>query len=184
MAKPGRKARKAKKQTIVDRFVRPTEAREAHNDFRSAGPAVRVIPPIETLYEDGKLTTAQFNALARYTDVANAAERSLIKSNIDFSVYGSGEGLPHYGVRKNIELGTLNLALERQDFRETAHAICVRQISISRWAMERSGSVMRERVKAGGKIVRWYEPKRIAAMIVLTELQEGANKLARALGYA
>lgn len=184
MAKARKRKASKKTESVVDRFVRPTEAREAHNDFRSAGPAVRVIPPIETLYEDGKLTTAQFNALARYTDVANAAERSEVKSNIDFSVYGSGEGLPHYGVRKNIELGTLLKALEREDYRQTAHAICVRQISISRWAMERSGSVMREREKAGGKIVRWYEPKRIAAMIALEELRNGANNLARALGYA
>ena len=86
MAKRKRKPNK-RGSSPIERFLRPTEAREAQNDFRSAGPAVRVIPPIETLYEAGKLTAAQFNGLARFADVAHAAERSEVKSNIDFSVY-------------------------------------------------------------------------------------------------
>ena len=181
MAKRKRKPNK-RATSPIERFLRPTEAREAQNDFRSAGPAVRVVPPIETLYEAGKLTAAQFNGLARFADVAHAAERSEVKSNIDFSVYGSGEGLPHFGVRKNIELGELNLAMKQPDIRATAYAICVREISISRWAMERSGSVMREREKSGGKIVRWYEPRKIAARIALLELQTAGDRLAKAIG--
>ena len=180
MGKPRRKQQKRK--SITERFLRPTEAREAHNDFRSAGAAVRVIPPIETLYDQGKLTAAQFNALARYADVAHAAERSEVKSNIDFSVYGSGEGLPHYGVRKNIELGVMDRCLG--PFRDTVRAVCVREISLSRLAMERNGSVMRERQARGDKIVRWYEPKRIALRIAQYELEAGADKLVKELALA
>lgn len=185
MAKASRKRKQAKRtESVVDRFVRPTEAREAHNDFRSMGPAVRAIPPIETLYEDGKLSAKQFEALGRYSDIAHAAERSEVKSNIDFTIYGSGEGMPHFGVRKNLELAALNKALEHDNLRQTVKAICVREISLSRWAMERSGSVMRERLSKGEKIVRWYEPKRIALMIARAELQAGADKLVRALALA
>lgn len=186
MSKAGRKrkAGQRKAPSMVDRFVRPTEAREAHNDFRSAGPAVRAIPPIETLYEAGKLSAKQFEALARYSDIAHAANRSEVKSNIDFSIYGSGEGLPHFGVRMNLELATLDKALEHDNLRQTARAICVREISLSRWAMERSGSVMRERRAKGQKIIRWYEPKRIALMIAKVELEAAADKLAKAMRLA
>lgn len=184
MARGKNKRRQKAKETLVDRFLRPTEARKAHNDFRSVGPAVRSIPPIETLYEDGKLTAKQFEALARYADVAHAANRSEVKSNIDFTIYGSGEGLPHFGVRVNLELSQLDQALQHDNLRQTVKAICLREISLSRWAMERSGSVMRERQAKNEKIIRWYEPKRIALMIARAELEAGADKLAKAMRLA
>jgi hypothetical protein len=166
----------------VEGKLKATIERETFNDFRSAGPAVKVIPPIETLYSTGKINERQFQGLARYADIANAAERSEIKSNIDFSVYGTGEGLPHFGVRMRIELGLLMKALEHQNLKDIAHAICVREISVSQWAMERSGSVMRERLAQGGKIVRWYEPRKMAHRIALYELQEAADRLAKEIG--
>lgn len=172
---------------VVAKFVRPTEQREAHNDFRSAGVAVKVIPPIETLYTTGKLNARQFNALARYADVANAAERSEIKSNIDFSIYGSGEGMPHFGVRMNLELGRYDRELGKYRLQPIVHAVCVREISVSQWAMELEGSVMRERkgreVKPGiWQMIRWFEPKRKAHEIAMLELVYAANVLAGEMG--
>ena len=184
MAKASKRRRsngKAKKAgSPVERFIRPTEAREAHNDFHSAGVAVKVIPPIKTMLQRGNLSQRQFDGLSRYADVANAAERSPIKDSCDFSVTGSGEGLPHFGVRKNIELGELERALGA--LRDIAHAICVREISVSQWAMERHGSVMRERQASGRKVVRWYEPKRMMAMCAMMEIQEAGDRLARQIG--
>jgi hypothetical protein len=174
------KKRRGKKQSdVIARFVRPTERREAANDFRSAGVAVKVIPPIETLHTSGKLSDRQFKGLARYADVANAAERSLIKSNIDFSVYATGEGLPHFGVRMNIELGYLNRALGSLE--NIAHAICVQEMSVSQWAMVTGGSVMRERPGVGREVVRWFEPRRKAHDIAMLEIRIAGERLAAAI---
>lgn len=179
-SKKKRKSGQSKANAVVERFVRPTPQREAHNDFRSEFGAVRAVPTIDTLYGAKKLTERQFNGLARYADVANAAERSEIKSNIDFTIYGSGEGLPHFGVRINLERDRLNKALGA--LADIAYAVCVRNLSISQWAMDRSGSVMRERLAEGGKVIRWYEPPRMAHRIAMIEIAEAGDRLAKAIG--
>lgn len=165
----------------VSNFMRPTEYREAQNDFQSALAAVKVIPPIDTLYRAKKLTERQYKGLARYADVANASERSEIRSNIDFSVRGDGEGLPHFGVRMTLELDRMDRALKH--LREIAHAVCVKEQSVSQYAMDKGGSVMRERQTTGRKFVRWYEPKRMQLMIAMIEIQSAGDVLAKELGY-
>lgn len=168
----------------VEGKLKATLERETFNDFRSAGPAVKVIPPIETLYSTGKINERQFQGLARYADIAHAAERSEIKSNIDFSVYGTGEGLPHFGVRMNIELGRLERDLAGHNLLHITRAICVREISASQWAMEQNGPVMRERKAKGDdlKMIRWYEPRRKDLDIALLEIRYAGNLLAAAIG--
>lgn len=91
----GKKARKAKKKIDpVGLYVRPTEAREAHNDFQSAGAAVRVIPPIVQLHAREMLTQEEFEALAYYRDQASLADSSLVRSCIDFTPRtGNGPGI-------------------------------------------------------------------------------------------
>lgn len=176
--RPRQQGERAKR--INQHFLRPTEAREVKNTFRSAGAAVKVIPPIETLYEAGKLNERQFSALARYADVATAAERSEIKSSIDFSVYGTGDGLPHFGVRMNIELGRLDRALG--SLRDIARAVCVMEQTISEWAINRGGSVMRERKLRGQKVQRWYEPRRSVLEQSLLEIRAAGTRIADAIG--
>lgn len=180
MAKAKKKSKKA--NATVERFIRPTEQREAANDFRSAGAAVKVIPPIETLYASGKISERQFKGLARYADIANAAERSAIKSNIDFTIYGTGEGLPHFGVRMNIELGRLERELSGHGLLAIARAVCVDERSVSQWAMERGGSVMREKPGVGRRIIRWFEPKRKQLDLAMLEIKYAGNLLAAAIG--
>ena len=76
-----RKQKKTKKRNdTVGRFLRPTEAREAHNDFESAGAAVRVVPPINTLLKTGKLTQRQWEALDHYRTQAQKAEDDMAES--------------------------------------------------------------------------------------------------------
>tara|TARA_R110000772_G_scaffold89304_3_gene185147 strand:+ start:1300 stop:1836 length:537 start_codon:yes stop_codon:yes gene_type:complete len=177
MAKHKRKQSR-KRPGPPDRNIKPTDARLAHNDAESAGPAVRMKPTIDTLYRAGKLSVAQLEALRRYADTAS--DRSEVKSNMDFSVSGNGEGLPHFGVRMNRELDRMNAALGGT--RWTAYAICVRGLSLSAWAMERCGSVARQRLTDGGKIVRWFEPRKSVWDAALLELQAAGDRLDRANG--
>ena len=78
MAKARKRKSKSSNATVA-RFLRPTEAREAHNDFQSAGVAHRVIPVIVRLGPkpagNGLLTQDEFEALAYYRDQASLADR-------------------------------------------------------------------------------------------------------------
>ena len=89
----GRKRRKQKQAPgIVEQYLRPTPEREAHNDFRSNGMAMQVVPPIVRLHEQGVLTDQEFTALAYYRDQAGLADRSLVRSCCDFTPRGGGHG--------------------------------------------------------------------------------------------
>lgn len=88
-----RKTKRTKPTAIVDQYLRPTDERQAHNDFRSVGMAMVIVPPIVRLHEQGVLTDQEFTALAYYRDQAGLADRSLLRSCIDFSPKGgSGHG--------------------------------------------------------------------------------------------
>jgi hypothetical protein len=93
-----RKARKPKANAVVDQYLRPTPEREAHNDFRSVGMAMVVVPPIVRLHEQGVLTDSEFTALAYYRDQAGLAQHSLLRSCIDFSPKGGGGNGPGVAV--------------------------------------------------------------------------------------
>lgn len=79
MAKP--KKRKNKAADVVARFVRPTEQREAVNDFQGAGAAVRVVPVIDTLLRSERITRAHWEALDYYRDQANRAEDDVAQTS-------------------------------------------------------------------------------------------------------
>lgn len=168
-------AKRKKKTRRPIEFVRPTGERETYSEFRSAGPAVKVIEPIETLHSTGKLTARQFKGLARYADVASAAQRSEIKCNIDFSIPGNGEGLPHFGVRMRSELEWLENSLG--PLKAIAFAVCVDLKSVSQWAMEQTGAKQRWRGP-----VTWFEPRRRALNEAMEDIQSAGDRLANAIG--
>lgn len=91
MARKKRKPTKPKNDPVA-KFLRPTPEREAHNDFRSAGAAVVVVPPIAALHKSGILTDEEFSALAYYRDQANLADKSPMRSCCDDTVRGGGRG--------------------------------------------------------------------------------------------
>lgn len=172
--------RKRRRQTKAEepRFVRPTDEQMAHNRFTSAGAAVRRVDPIETLKRAEKITQRQFDALGRYADIANKAERSPVKSGIDFSVSDGGEGLPHFGVRMNRELDWMNAILGA--LQPIAHAICVKGLTPSGYAMRETRAV--ERIRNG---VFVYEPPRRALEDAMRDIAAAGDRLADALdtGY-
>ena len=165
---------KRKRKKPVVHYERPTTERESHSEFRSAGPAVKAIPPIETLCAKGDITVLQFFALQRYADVANAAERSEIKSGLDFSPRSNGNGLPFATLRSNGELEWFNRQLG--PVKLTAQAICVRGLTASQYAMERSGAV--ERCRGN---VCWFVPRHAALQKVLHEIRQAGELLVEAL---
>lgn len=186
----GSRTKTRRKQAAVGEFEEPTPEQLLTGEFRQGGNlataandrggmAYRRIPVIVTLAETGKLSKRQFDGLSRYRDVAVAADRSELRSCIDFSVRGGGEGLPHFGVRLNIELGRLERDLGA--LFHIARAVAVDDMTLSQWAIKQAGSIMRSRA-LGAKIVTWFEPRRAAAKIALADIRMAGERLAAAIG--
>ncbi len=144
-----------------------------------AGLAYRRTPVIDTLLKDHKLTQRQYHGLARYRDIANLADRSELRSCIDFSVSGNGDGANPFGIRTNIELGRLERALGA--LRPIAHAIAVRDVTLAQWAIQAAGSVMRDK-SIGQKIITWFEPRREASKIAWMDIRMAGERLAAEIG--
>lgn len=88
MGKRRKRTKTAAAPSMVEKFLRPTPQREAHNDFRSEGVAHRVVPVIVRLHEAGVLNDREYAALAYYRDQALLADKSPMRSCIDFSPKG------------------------------------------------------------------------------------------------
>lgn len=134
------KAKKKRKtqNALVERFIRPTEAREAHNDFRSVGAAVQVVPVIVRLHEQGVLNDREFAALAYYRDQASLADKSPVKSNIDFSVRGgSGPGVAI--VSAALETGRMERDMGA--LWTLCRAIAVDDTSLAEWVDRQHGTM-------------------------------------------
>jgi len=157
----------------------PTAEQASKGEFLRSGSSWRREPVIDVLRSRGKLTARQHAGLSRYRDVAGAVERSETTSCLDFSVRGGGEGLRHFGVRMNLELARLDQALG--SLRDIAHAIAVQDVSVSQWAIDRGGSVERER-SIGKSLIRWLEPKRKTHEIAMLEVSMAGERLAAAIG--
>ncbi len=160
-------------------YAEPTAEQLAKGDFHRELVAYRRTPVIKTLHATGKLSQRQFNGLNRYADIANLADQSELRSCIDFSVRGNGDGFNPFGVRTNIELGRLERALGA--LKGIAHAIAVRDVTLSQWAIGQAGSVMRDRT-IGQKIVTWFVPRRRAAEKAMNEIRRAGDALAAEIG--
>ncbi len=147
MAKPRKARTKAKpvetfgehaptpEQRAKGLFVQGGNLATATNE--RAGLAYRRKPVIDVLRDEHKLTQRQHDGLARYRVVALAAERSELKSCIDFSVRGNGEDRRHFGLRMNIELGKLETDL--RGLLHIARAVAVEDETLSGWAVRQCG---------------------------------------------
>ena len=130
--------RKTRKKSTDSRFLRPTEAREAHNDFQSAGAARRVVPVIMQLHRKDVLTQEEFEALAYYRDQASLADRSPTRSCIDFSPkggYGPGVAI----MSAQIETGRLEKRMG--PLASLVRAVAVDDMTLEAWCLQRYGSM-------------------------------------------
>ena len=180
------KATKARLKPAVQQFDAPPPEQLAKGEFAQggklatgtndrAGLAYRRVPVIDTLRAEHKLTQRQYDGLSRYRTVAVDADRSPIPSCIDFSVRGSGEGLPHFGVRINIELGRLEGELH--NLVHIARAVAVEDETLSAWAVRHSGG--KERLR--GAVVA-IEPSAKAYKRAWMDLRFAGDLLAAAIG--
>lgn len=184
----GRKTSTRRKAKPGDTYTgfEPTPEQQAKGEFiqggnlatasnERAGLAYRRKPVIDVLRDEHKLTQRQYDGLARYRTVALVAERSELKSCIDFSVRGNGEDRRHFGLRMNIELGRLE-----QDLRGLLHisrAVAVQDETLSSWAVRQSGG--KERLRGA---VTAIEPSSRAFNRAWLDLRMAGEWLAAAIG--
>lgn len=169
---------KRKKKPDPIQIETPLPEQEAKGDFRRIGMHYRRVPVIETLYGECKLTSRQFNGLARYRDVAVAEERSPIEDSVGKllrnCVGGGGDG-SDFALRIAIELGRLERALG--SLRDVARAIAVEDMTLSAWAMQRHGS--HERIR--GNVVK-FEPSKAAFNEAWMDIRMAGERLAAEIG--
>lgn len=170
--------RKPKRKTPAITIAEPTPEQIGKGDFTRVGMSYRRTPVIEKLYEEHKLTSRQFNGLARYRDVAIAEDSSPIEDSVGKMMRGAcggGEGLSPFHVRVAIELGRLERALG--SLRDVARAIAVDDMTISDFAMSQNGAL--EIVRQG---VIKFEPSRKAFKFAWMDIRMAGERLAAEIG--
>lgn len=178
-----RKARKP--NSVVARFMRPTEAREAHNDFRSAGAAMRVVPVIEIMRAAGKLSQSEFDALDYYREQAHKAEDDLAQSSTlapDRIMGGAGSAwggkIPAALMATPAILETARLERDLGSLLDIARAVAVDDRSLTQWCIAKHGG--RERYGPGGKFVAMVPIAEKRVMdIARLELRMAARRICR-----
>lgn len=169
------RTRKAKRKSPATDYAEPTPEQLATGAFHRELVTYRRTPVIDTLFAEHKLTQRQYDGLTRYRTIAVAADRSELRSCIDFSVRGNGEGLPHFGVGMNIELGRLERALGA--LCHIARAVAVDDETLSAWAVRHSGGTERNR---DGVVT--IEPSIDAFKIAWMDIRMSGERLAAAIG--
>jgi hypothetical protein len=174
------KGRKRKERKALE-VIGPTTEQLTHGSFESALMAQKRVITIVKLYETRTLTERQFKALARYRDVAIAEDRSPLRDSLDKAEQGGsgGLGLPAGYIRAAIELGRLERALGA--LVDIAREVCLRDMSLSQWAMAKYGA--RQRWREGkGQVVTWFEPHRRAFDEARVDIRMAGEWLAAEIG--
>ena len=168
-------AKRNRKRIKPEAYDAPTPEQAAKGPFHRELVTYRRTPVIDTLLAEHKLTQRQYDGLHRYRTVAVNADRSELRSCIDFSVRGNGEGLPHFGVRMNSELGRLERSLGA--LCDVARAVAVNDETLSRWAVIRAGG--KERTRG---TVTSIEPSAKAFKIAWMDIRMAGERLAAEIG--
>ena len=144
MAKPKTKHARKKRSNFEERFVRPTEQREAHNDFQAAGAAKRVTPAIDTLLRRKYISEAEWASLTRYRQQADMCNRSYTRDSCDFSVRG-GEGNGPGAAVISAKREVARMDKELGSLRPLVWAVVVEDQSITQWLVTKYGSIKKQR---------------------------------------
>lgn len=185
MGKKSRKAKQRKVPSATVRFLRPTEHREAHNDFEDAGAARRVTPVIDTLRRIGKLNQSEYDALAYYREQAHKAEDDMAQSSplapariMGGVVSGGGGGRIPVGVLLATPAICETARIERDlgALLGLARAIAVDDFTLTRWCIKQSGGI--EKFRKGEFVA--MEPRDSKAVALATmELRMAAHRIVR-----
>lgn len=152
-----------------------------------AGLAHRRVPVIDTLWDAGKLTEAEYSALAYYRDQASRAEDDVCQSGpLDpEKIMGGGSGsnqaggfLPATLAWSPAIVETGRLERDLGSLLDIARAIAVDDVSLSQWCIAKHGG--RERYDGKGRFVAIVPINEKRHMeIARMELRMAARRISR-----
>jgi hypothetical protein len=181
MAKGGRgkKGRKREKLGQPDnrgaRIV-PTDERAGRQETQRMGMATRLVPVIDTMLKRDQITPQEHLLLSYYRSQALLADRSEVKSCLDFSVKG-GDIAPPAAITSAI-LETARIERDLGSLRPLARAVVVDDKTLTQWCIDQYGC--RERYDGNGKFVALVPLNEVKAMqMAKMELRMAARKIVR-----
>jgi hypothetical protein len=145
-------------------------------DFHSAGMAYKRVPVIDTMLTRGQITDRQYVALAYYRDQASLADRSPLKSCIDFSVNG-GDSHPSAALASAM-LETARIERDMGSVWQLARAVAVDDVSLTEWCIKHDGG--RKRYNDKGRVIAFVPTSgKNAVPLALVELKTAAGRIVK-----
>ncbi len=170
-------AKNKRKRRVAIEVATPTDEQLSRGEYRRANHGhYRKVPVIDTMLARDQITPQEHIALGYYRDMASLADKSPLKSCIDFSVKGGDIG-PSAAITSAI-LETARIERDLQSLRHIARAIAVDDKSITQWCIDQYGG--RERYDGKGRFIAMVpigECKRVATATM--ELRMAARRIVR-----
>ena len=166
---------KRKRKPAIDDRIAPTPEQMARGDFHSVGMAYKRVPVIDTMLTRGQITDKQYIALAYYRDQASLADRSPLKSCIDFSVTG-GDSHPSAALASAM-LETSRIERDMGSVWQIARAVAVDDVSLTEWCCAHHGS--RERYGIEGNVIAIVPRGHKVVEFALVELKMAAGRIVK-----
>jgi hypothetical protein len=154
------------------------ERGEFEKQFERGMEKARIVrtPVIKTLHARGRITKAEYQALAFYRDQATLAERGLYKSCLDISPKGNGSGPSPITVSAAAETKRMEALL--QSLLPFVRAVAVDDVTLSAWLDSKGKAKLVCRNKGGIRRCT-PEPSPAVMELALNDLRMAARRLAQ-----
>jgi len=153
------KAKRKRKVRDISREM-PTDERLKGQETRREGMATRLVPVIDTMLKRDQITPQEHLLLSYYRSQALLADKSEVKSCLDFSVKGGDMGPP--AAITSAILETARIERDLGSLRQIARAVAVEDKTLTDWCISQNGS--RERYNGDGKCIAIVPCNEVKAM--------------------
>lgn len=137
----------------------------------------RLVPPIDTLLANGRITEEEHRALTYYRDQADMANRSPLKDSLNKSVSG-GDGEHLSAAVTSAMLATSRIERDMGQLSDIARAVAVEDLSLNQWCIRKHGG--RERYDGKGRFICMVPIREVANVkIAMMELRMAAHRIVR-----
>jgi hypothetical protein len=157
--------------------IKPTTERIAGYETHSAGKATQIVPPIDTMRKQGRLTGEEHAALSRYAELKAQSHRSPVMDSITRLGHISGNNGDGPSLRQLCAVDTVDY-MERDlgSLRHIVNAIADESITLTEWLSRQGRTRIKCETKRGTKVCKVYADKRWLDT-ALMELKMGARRI-------
>lgn len=173
-----RREHEAAKVDTKPKPVPPTPERlKKQSHYKAPGTRhTKLVPVIDTMLSRGQITDREFVLLDYYRQQASLADKSPMKSCIDFSVKG-GDMAPSAAITSAI-LETARIERDMLSLWPLARAVAVDDVSLTEWCIRQYGG--RERYGPKGNFIAMVPVREKSVVgMALMELKMAARRIVR-----